>query len=61
MNVIKNAKTGKTVKDAISGKQIQFETEQDARTFADSMERNSVLGATAFNSTRPTKYVVAPA
>lgn len=56
--VIKNSKTLKVVKSCITTKPMTFDTEEKARYFADSMERDSVLDKTAFNSVRPSKYQV---
>lgn len=58
MYIVKNAKTGKPVKNAISCKPFLFESKADAEYMASSCERDSVLNATAFNSIRPSKFVV---
>ena len=58
---ITNVKTGKAIKDAITCKPKTFESAQDARHFADCMERNSILNATAWNSVRRAKYNVVAA
>jgi len=55
---IQNKQTLKIVKDAVSSKPFKFASEEDARHFANGMERDSVLNATAFNSVRPSKYQV---
>ena len=55
---VQNAKTGKFVKDACAGKVFQFSTKEAAEKFASSMMVNSINGATAWNTTRATKFVV---
>lgn len=55
---IVNVKTGKDVKDAISCKVITFDTFQAAEMFANSLTRDSITGATAWNRVRPTKFVI---
>ena len=55
---VKNTKTGKFVKNAIDGKEVEFTSKEHAQKWADGMTRNSVLSATAFNSIRPCKYIV---
>jgi hypothetical protein len=55
---LKNATNGKTVKDAISGKPKVFDDLETAQHWASNLERRSRLDATAWNSTRPSKYEV---
>ena len=55
---VQNVKTKKFAKDAITGKVKFFDTHDAAQKWADSSERYSNIGATAFNSTRPSKYTV---
>lgn len=58
MYQVQNTKTGKFLKDAITCKPHQFADIEHAQKWADDAHRNSVLNATAWNSTRPTKYAV---
>ena len=53
-----NSKTGKAIKNALTTKPMMFETQEHAQKFADSMHRNSVLCATAWNNVRRTVYSV---
>ena len=55
---VQNVKTGKVLKNMIDRKPIIFETAEHAQKWADNKTRDSHLNATAFNSVRPTKYIV---
>ena len=57
---VKNNRTGKFIKDAITGKIMLFDKET-AKYMAKCAERDSVLSATAWNSTRKSTYSVVPA
>jgi hypothetical protein len=56
-----NGKNGKAIKNAIDGKEITFDTKEDAETFAAGCARRSVMDATAWNSIRRTVFTVVAA
>lgn len=55
---VKSKKTGKLAKDPITTRPHQFETAEAAQIFADAMSRESIVGATAWNSVRKTAWQV---
>ena len=55
---LKNTVTGKCIKNMIDGKTMLFSTEADALAFGDSIHRDSLLSATAWNRKRGFSYVV---
>ena len=61
MFTIQNTRTGKTVKNAISGKPMVFNSFSDADTFAKSLKRDSILEATAWNNKRNSTYSIVAA
>ncbi len=58
MYTIKNLRTSKIIKDAITGKAMTFESKQQAQKFADSLTLYSVIDATALNRVRPAKHAI---
>lgn len=58
---IKIQGTNRFVRDPITTKPHVFETFEHAQKWADDLHRDSVLSATAWNSTRRTFFVVVPA
>lgn len=58
---IQNAVSKRFVRDMISGKTRFFDSREDAKAFAESIHRDSVLSATAWNSKRGFSYQIVAA
>jgi hypothetical protein len=58
MYKVKNNRTGKFIKNALTGKPFTFEDKDHAQKWADDSARESVLNATAWNSVRRSTFSV---